>query len=211
MGILEGGTERSSGERSEAERSVGPSSKIEGSRSENIAKPVANPADPEVAARPKRRTYTAEYKLNILRQADACKEPGQLGALLRREGLYHSNLITWCRQREEGTLSALTPKKRGRKAQTPNPLASRVAELERENRKLKKAMKKAETIIEIQKNLLARPHLLLNQKLPHDTLLAAREERPFAYWRNRARKKSWSGGGCGLDSGDAVWRSRLGK
>ena len=163
MEILEGGTERSSGERSEAERSVGPSSKIEGSRSGNIAKPVANTADPEVAARPKRRTYTAEHKLNILRQADGCKEPGQLGALLRREGLYHSNLITWRRQREEGTLRALTPKKRGRKTQPPNPLASRVAELERENRKLKKAMKKAETIIEIQKKASELLGIPLNQ------------------------------------------------
>ena len=116
-----------------------------------MARATAGPTDSEVPARPRRRTYTAEYKLKILNQADGCKEPGQLGALLRREGLYHSNLITWCRQREEGTLKALSPKKRGRKAQPPNPLASRVAELERENRKLKKAMKKAETIIEIQK------------------------------------------------------------
>jgi transposase len=151
VAILEEGTERSSGERSEAERSGGPSSKIAGSRSGGMARATAAPTDPEVPAGPKRRTYTAEYKLNILKQADACKEPGQLGALLRREGLYHSNLITWRRQREEGTLRALSPKKRGRKAQPPNPLASRVAELERENRKLKKAMKKAETIIEIQK------------------------------------------------------------
>lgn len=147
VAILEGGTEWSSGERIEAERSGGPPSKIAGSRSGGMAVPT----DPEVPAQPRRRTFTAEYKLNILRQADACKEPGQLGALLRREGLYHSNLITWRRQREEGTLKALSPKKRGRKAQPPNPLASRVAELERENRKLKKAMKKAETIIEIQK------------------------------------------------------------
>lgn len=151
MAILEGGTERSSGERSEAERSVGPSSKIAGSRSGGVSRPTAGPLDSEVPARARRRTYTAEYKLKILNQADACQEPGQLGALLRREGLYQSNLITWRRQREEGTLKGLSPKKRGRKAQPPNPLSSRVAELERENRKLKKAMKKAETIIEIQK------------------------------------------------------------
>lgn len=163
ISILARGTERSPGERSEAERSVDPPAKIEGSRSRNMARLVANPTDPEVSARPKRRTYTAEYKLNILRQADACKEPGQLGALIRREGLYHSNLITWRRQREEGTLKALSPKKRGRKAEPPNPLASRVAELERENRKLKKAMKKAETIIEIQKKASELLGIPLNQ------------------------------------------------
>lgn len=151
VGILEEGTERSSGERSEAERSGGPTSKIAGSKSGGADARPADPADPEVAARPRRRTYTAEYKLKVLEQADACKELGQLGALLRREGLYHSNLITWRRQREEGTLKALSPKKRGRKAKPPNPLASRVTELERENRKLKKRLKKAETIIEIQK------------------------------------------------------------
>ena len=151
VAILGEGTERSSGERSEAERSGGSSPKIAVSRSGSMARPTSGPTDSEVPARPRRRTYTAEYKLKILNQADACKEPGQLGALLRREGLYQSNLITWRRQREEGTLKGLSPKKRGRKAQPPNPLASRVAELERENRKLKKAMKKAETIIEIQK------------------------------------------------------------
>ena len=118
-----------------------------------MARPTAGRTDPEVPARPRRRTYTAEYKLKVLKKADACKEPGQLGALLRREGLYHSNLITWRRQAEDGTLKALSPKKRGRKAQPPNPLASRVAELERENRKLKKEMKKAETIIEFQKKV----------------------------------------------------------
>jgi transposase-like protein len=151
VAILEEGMERSSGERSEAERSGGPPSKIAGSRPGGTEASTAAAADPEVPARPRRRTYTAEYKLKILEQADACKEPGQLGALLRREGLYHSNLITWRRQREEGTLRALRPKKRGRKAQPPNLLAARVAELERENRKLKHRLKKAETIIEVQK------------------------------------------------------------
>ncbi len=152
VAILEEGTEWSSGERSEDERSGGSSSKIAaGSRSVGADAPPATPADPEVPAQARRRTYTAEYKLQILKQGDMCKEPGQLGALLRREGLYHSNLITWRHQREEGTLKALSPKKRGRKAQPPNPLAARVAELEREKRKLEQRLKKAETIIEIQK------------------------------------------------------------
>jgi transposase len=151
VAILEEGTERSSGERSEAERSGDSSSKIAVSRSGGMRRPTAGPADTEVPARPRRRSYTAGYKLKILEQADACKEPGQLGALLRREGLYYSNVVAWRRQREQSTLKALSPKKRGRKVQPPNPLAPRVAELERENRQLKKAMKKAETIIEIQK------------------------------------------------------------
>lgn len=70
---------------------------------------------------------------------------------MRREGLYHSNLITWRRQREEGSLRALSPRKRGRKASPKNPLAPRVAELEREKLRLEQRLKKAETIIEIQK------------------------------------------------------------
>lgn len=151
MAILEEAGERSSGERSETERSGGDSSKIARSSSGDVKATTPLPPDPEVPAQARRRTYTAAYKLEVLKRADACTKPGQLGALLRREGLYHSNLITWRRQREEGTLKALSPKKRGRKAHPRNPLAARVAELEREKRKLEKRLKQAETIIEIQK------------------------------------------------------------
>src|SRR6266849_149053 len=94
------------------------------------------PADPEVAERAARRRFTAEYKLRLRRQADACTGTGELGALLRREGLYSSHLTTWRRQREEGSLAALSPKKRGRPAAPASPLARRVAELERENARL---------------------------------------------------------------------------
>ena len=69
--------------------------------------------DPEVEAKPERRQFTAEYKRRILEEADACTEPGQIGALLRREGLYSSNLVHWRKLRAEGALKALTPKKRG--------------------------------------------------------------------------------------------------
>ncbi len=151
VAILVEETERSEAERSEAERSVGPGTKIARSSSRGAGATPAAAPDPEVPAIPKRRRYTAEYKLEILKKADACKEPGELGALLRREGLYHSNLITWRRQREEGALKALRPQKRGRKASPKNPLAPRVAELERENRQLERRLKQAETIIEIQK------------------------------------------------------------
>lgn len=102
---------------------------------------------------PKRRRFTAEYKLRILREADRCSKPGELGALLRQEGLYSSNLTTWRCQQNEGLLHALTPKKRGRKAHTPNPLTRRVVELERQNQHLSQRLKQAEIIIEAQKKI----------------------------------------------------------
>lgn len=77
--------------------------------------------DPEVREKAVRRRFTAAYKLQILQEAERCREHGQIGALLRREGLYSSNPVTWRRQREHGTLEALSLKKRGRKAQEPDP------------------------------------------------------------------------------------------
>ena len=112
-----------------------------------------SPPDPEVAEKKPRRKFTAKYKLQILREADECTEPGQLGALLRREGLYSSNLSIWRRQREEGLLDALSPRKRGRKEKEKNPLAPKVAQLERENERLRKKLKKAEIIIDVQKKI----------------------------------------------------------
>ena len=106
--------------------------------------------DPEVKAKPERRRFTAEYKLRILEEADACTENGQIGALLRREGLYSSNLTHWRQQRAEGALLALTPKKRGPK---PDPLAEENAALRRRIDRLEKELKRAETIIEVQKKL----------------------------------------------------------
>jgi transposase len=111
------------------------------------------PPDPEVSGRAARRRFTAEYKLRMLRQADACAGTGELGTLLRREGLYSSHLTTWRRQREQGSLAALSPKKRGRPAGAPSPLARRVAELERENVGLTRRLQQAETIIAVQKKL----------------------------------------------------------
>ena len=109
--------------------------------------------DPEVPEKKARRKFTAKYKLQILEEADACTEPGQLGAFLRRKGLYSSYLSTWRRQREEGLLDALSPKKRGRKEKEKNPLAQKVAKLERENERLKGKLKKAEIIIDVQKKI----------------------------------------------------------
>lgn len=109
--------------------------------------------DPEVPERASRRRFTAEYKLQVLRQADRCTEVGEIGALLRREGLYSSHLTTWRRQREQGALVALAPKKRGRPAVPVSPLARRVAELERDKARLERRLQQAEAIIEAQKKL----------------------------------------------------------
>ena len=114
---------------------------------------AASDPDPEVPARARRRKFTAAYKLDILAQADACSEPGEIGALLRREGLYSSLLSKWRSQRAAGALAALSPKKRGRKPRRVDPQAKRVAQLERENARLREKLEKAETIIEVQKKL----------------------------------------------------------
>lgn len=113
----------------------------------------AQTPDPEVHEKRPRRNFTAKYKLRILDEADACTKQGELGALLRREGLYSSNLTTWRKQRQKGLLNALKPKKRGRKRKEVNPLAKKVAQLERENLRLQKKLKQAETIIEVQKKI----------------------------------------------------------
>jgi len=108
----------------------------------------SNTPDPEVTEVAKRRRFSAEYKLKILREADACKNLGDIGALLRREGLYSSNLANWRRQREALANKGFSTIKRGRKPKKVNP---RLKELKRENAKLKRELKKAEIIIEIQK------------------------------------------------------------
>jgi transposase-like protein len=106
-----------------------------------------------VPEKPVRRRFSAEYKLRILAEADGCAEQGQLGELLRREGLYSSLLSTWRRQRDEGVLAGLAPKRRGRKAKPKNPLADEVARLERENRRLTEKLRQAELIIDVQKKV----------------------------------------------------------
>ena len=109
--------------------------------------------DPEVTEKAVRRKFTAKYKLRILQEAEVCATQGQMGALLRREELYSSNLTTWRRQRKQGDLEALSPKHRGPKAKKLDPSARRIAELERENNNLKQKLKQAEIIIDVQKKL----------------------------------------------------------
>ena len=108
------------------------------------------PQETEVVAKAKRRSFTAKYKREIVRQADACKEAGEIGALLRREGLYSSHLTTWRREVEERELAALAPKKRGPKV---DPRDEEMAALRRENAKLTKRAERAELLVEIQKKV----------------------------------------------------------
>jgi transposase len=144
--------ERSEAERSEAERS--------GAAGKTVAEP-AHP-DPEVVAKPKRRAFTAEYKQRILAEADRAKdEPGAIGALLRREGLYSSHLVTWRQERAAGILRGLTPQKRGPKSRR-HPLDEENQKLRRENQRLTEQLRKAEIIIEVQKKVAA----LLGNPIP---------------------------------------------
>lgn len=113
------------------------------------AAPPAIP-DPEVVAKAKRRQFSAEYKRRILQEADACTQSGEIGALLRREGLYSSHLNTWRHQRQRGALQGLAPAKRGRKS---DPQAAELARLQRENTQLQAQLERAELIIDVQKKL----------------------------------------------------------
>lgn len=121
------------------------------------ASPVApeppNPPrpNPEVVADAKRRTFTAEYKLRILAEADAAaSQPGAIGALQRREGLYSSHLVTWRRERQAGILKGLTPHKRGPKSKR-NPPEEEMQKLRRENQRLTEELRKAAIVIDVQK------------------------------------------------------------
>jgi transposase len=123
---------------------------------------AASRPDPEVVAQAKRRTYTAEYKQRILREAEAAAATrGGLGALLRREGLYSSLLTYWRRERAKGVLEALTPQKRGPKSKR-NPLEEENQKLHRQNARLTEDLRKAHIIIDVQKKVAA----LLGNPIP---------------------------------------------
>ena len=109
--------------------------------------------DPEVVARPKRRTFTAEYKLKVLRDADALAATGGVGAMLRAEGLFSSHLTEWRRERDAGQFAALEPKKRGRKARKDKALSDENARLAREVVRLNRRLAQAEAIIDVQKKV----------------------------------------------------------
>jgi transposase-like protein len=116
---------------------------------------AVTPEDMQVAAKPQRRSFTAEYKRRILKEVDACTTPGAVGALLRREGLYSSHLVEWRRARARGELAALTPKKRGRKPTPVDPRNRKLAELERQLAHMTGRAERAEALVEAQKNLAA--------------------------------------------------------
>lgn len=116
---------------------------------------VLGGAEIEVAAKATRRRFTVDYKRKIVREADACKTPGAIGALLRREGLYSSHLRTWRAARERGDLAEKTVKKRGPVPRVPDPRDQRIAELERANTFWRKRAERAEALVEIQKNIAA--------------------------------------------------------
>jgi transposase-like protein len=110
----------------------------------------AAPPDPEVAASAKRRQYSSAEKRRILAEADRCTKPGEIGALMRREGIYSSHLSTWRRQRAQAERAALAPQKRGPK---PDPQARQIEHLHKDNARLRRKLERAELIIEAQKKL----------------------------------------------------------
>jgi len=106
--------------------------------------------DPEVVAKPRRRQFSAQYRLRILEEADRCTEPGDVGRLLRREGLYSSHLTAWRKARRKGSLQGLSSKKRGAKPARGNPLDAKVRELEATVTRLEKELRTAHTILDVQ-------------------------------------------------------------
>lgn len=136
----------------------------EAANAAGAAPTVSRPPVPnsEVIARPRRRSFTAEYKRSILDQADAAQDSGAIGALLRREGLYSSHLTTWKRQRQKGEIDALTPRKRGPKV-VVSPLVKQNRQLQAANARLTRKLQNAELIIEVQKKVAA----LLGNPIPN--------------------------------------------
>jgi len=123
--------------------------------------------DPELAERPRRRRFGAEYKLRVLREAEACTRKGEIGALLRREGLYTSHLTAWRKQRDAGALEGLTPRKRGPRSASPEQV---------ENERLRRALDRtqadletARRVIEVQGNVSALLEDLLAPKSATET------------------------------------------
>ena len=121
-------------------------------RATGEASSIAPPPNPEVAATAKRRQFSPSERRRILAAADRCSKNGEIGALLRREGIYSSQLATWRKQREATERAGLEPKKRGRKADPAIAEARRFAELTRENERLRRKLAQAHTIIDVQKN-----------------------------------------------------------
>ena len=158
--------------------------------------------DPEVVAKPKRRKFTAQYRLRILEEAESCTQPGEVGRLLRREGLYSSHLTEWRRARREGSLQGLTPSKRGRKPAERNPLSAKVHELEAKVARLEKELHTAHTILDVQGKVAG----LLGFSLEHgkDCWWPSSRSHRRSAWRRRAER----GGATGFLLPSSEARSR---
>jgi transposase-like protein len=136
------------------ERSVLAAAEAAEERSDEAASAAAAaPPDPEVAAKPRRRKFSAAYRLRILEEADRCQGTGEIGRLLRREGLYSSHLASWRKARRAGSLAALSPKKRGAKPKARNPLEPKVRQLEAKVVRLEVELEKAHTILDVQEKV----------------------------------------------------------
>lgn len=119
-----------------------------------VPQPLSSrPPDPEMLPKASRRTFSAAKKLRILNEADACTQPGQIGALLRREGLYSSHLVKWRRLRAAGQLQALAPQPRGPKSPLREPGTEELAQVRKENARLLARLAQAELIIDVQKKV----------------------------------------------------------
>lgn len=145
----------------QAKQSIADSVATQGARRATEGAPGSAPAqippgsDSEVVPRARRRTFTNADKRRILEAADRCTKPGEIGALMRREGVYSSSLSTWRRQREAADLAALAPQKRGPKGDPNRAEALHIAQLTRDNERLKSRLDKALLVIEVQKKLAA--------------------------------------------------------
>jgi transposase-like protein len=144
--------------------------------------PFSAVAKIEVSAKRTRRRFTAKDKKAILEEADKCSKMGELGALLRRKGLYSSSLARWREERERGEMDGLAPKKRGPSFRPENPAERVNEELKRALAKSEARAKRAEAMIEVQKNDLARPAPSVAPETPLLLRYASREERPSAFW-----------------------------
>jgi len=131
---------------------VGAEERSDEARTAGAGAPAAR-RDPEVEAKAKRRQFTAEYRLRIVEEADRCTAPGEVGQLLRREGLYSSHLTTWRKARRNGALRGLASKKRGAKPKARNPLEPKVRQLEAEVARLEEELRKAHTILDVQEKV----------------------------------------------------------
>ena len=175
----EGGSQWRGGERSEPPRNGDPPSPRQMRQGEDAlvqtGRPLPERCDPEVRERPVRRRFAAQYKRRILEEADGCSQPGQIGALLRREGLYSSLLTTWRRQREAAVAAGLAPRKRGRKP-SKDPRADRLARLERENARLQRRLEQTLLIIDIQKKTSQLLGIELTDVSEHEKILYGEED-----------------------------------